>query len=106
MESNLTMQEDLIQAMVASYNQSDVLSISRQINIESTDFYSELMPIRQLVDKFVTRAFQLDKGYELFNKFNELRRNMISTSSVSDRSAEIFGKLLNHYLNSNRKSVV
>lgn len=98
MASDLQQQEDLIQLMASNCKKEDILSFSRKIGIPQSDFYVDTIPMRELSERFVNRAVQLGKDDELSVLFKERERNIIVKNTVSDKSAELFGKLLNHFM--------
>ncbi|MBU3072846.1 hypothetical protein [Clostridium estertheticum] len=99
MDSNLHKQDKLIQMITCDCDRSDILSISRSIGIRPSDFDSPNLPMRQLAEDFVTRAFQKGKSEELLKEVNLRKIGLVSKNSVGDKSVEIFMKLLNHFLN-------
>ncbi|MDI9215601.1 hypothetical protein [Clostridium tertium] len=98
MENNLQKQEELIQLITSDCDRNDILSISRCVGIHPSEFYSEAIPVRQLAEGLVSRVFQKGKGDKLITEVHQRKLNLVSKGNVSDKSAEIFGKLLNHFL--------
>lgn len=90
--------EDLIQLVSQSYNIQDILSISRNLGIETIDFYAEGVPKRKLANDFIDRVYQLGKASNLIEYITNNRRDVLSQINTNDKAAEKFAILLNSFL--------
>lgn len=98
MSENLQVKEELVQHVANKCNREDILSLSRCIGVNPNDFDSDVVSIRQLSERFITRAFQLGREDDLIQQLTNRKEIGLSKLSVSDKSAEIFGELLNLFL--------
>lgn len=91
-------QEYLIQIILQSYNEQDVLSASRSLGVDPNSFYAEGINHGKLANDFVTRVYQLGKQNELSEYIASSGRGVLSQINVNDKSAEKFSLLLNNFL--------
>ena len=96
--SNLKEKEELIRLISESYNEQDILSMSRNLGINSADFYSRESTLKKNTNDFVERVYQLGKEKELKDCLLNDCRGMISQIKTNDKAAEKFSMLLNSFL--------
>lgn len=91
-------QDDLIELIIQSYSEGDILSASRRIGIDPKEFYAEGLTIKKLANDFVLRVYQLGKVSQLNEYVAQTRVGINSRINISDKSAEKFSLLLNNFL--------
>lgn len=95
---DLKAKEELIQLIFKSYNEQDILSMSRNLGIDSADFYVKEATLKKIANDFVERVYQLGKEKELKDYLSNNCRSMISQIKTNDKAAEKFSMLLNSFL--------
>ncbi|WP_346911077.1 hypothetical protein [Faecalicatena orotica] len=97
-EKALREQEEVIQLLIESYNEVDILSASRKLGIDPSGFYANGITIAKLANDFVIRVYQLGKNKELNDYIARERIGIDSKINISNKSAEKFSLLLNSFL--------
>lgn len=97
-EKELQEQEEVIQLLIESYNEVDILSASRRLGIDSSEFYARGVTIAALANDFVIRVYQKGKSKELNDYIASERIGINSNLNISNKSAEKFSILLNYFL--------
>lgn len=94
----------VIRKMSESYNNMDIKSFARKLNIQEGDFYNEKLSMLELSDKFVERIIQLSKFDQLKkiiieddnlkrpNFFDDLPKEYYSSNPLDNIKAKNFGK--------------
>lgn len=95
---DLKAKEKLIQFVSRSYNEQDILSISRNIGIDPVDFYVKGVPLKTTANDFIERVYQLGKAKDLEKYITNNRWDMLSQINTNDKAAEKFSILLNSFL--------
>ena len=92
-------QNDLIQLISRSCDEQDILSVSRELGIDSSEFYARSLTMRRLAEDFVQRVYQLGKQEKLKECIRKKSINQFSKISINNKSAEKFSTFLNDVLN-------
>ncbi|AVQ47461.1 hypothetical protein C7M60_17480 [Clostridium botulinum] len=104
MDMQLIEKDYVIRTIPKYYNNMDIKSIGRKLDIPEGDFYADGLTMSILSDKLVERVFQLSKYEDLksiinedsdlkrINFFNDLPKDYYSSDPLDNVKAKSFGK--------------